>query len=43
MKGIGEGADDAGGAEGLMMELSLLVMGLKSQQPPPLGYGLGNY
>ena len=36
---IGERAHDAGGAEGLVMGLSLLVMGLKPQQLPPPGCG----
>ena len=40
MKRIGDGAHDAGGAECLVMRLSLLVMGLKPQQHPPLGTDL---
>ena len=35
IKKIGDEADDAGGAEGLLMGLNLLVMGLEPQQPLP--------
>ena len=41
MKKIGDGAHDAGGTEGLVMGLSLLVMGLKPQQPSSLVYEPG--
>ena len=36
MKRIGDGARDAGEAKGLVLRLTLLVMGLKPPQPLPL-------